>query len=192
MRYYRHIIRNFILAAVCAMGLAACAMDPTLSYNLGKQNYGEQNYHTAFTYLLESAKFRNANAQYAVGYMYYYGVGTQQSLPLAIKWFQAAADQGHYKAMMALRLAKSQVPDMIFDNGHKYAATVAKKTQAERLIAPARHRHHPFVHAHKHAHKVHAHKHVKLAKIAPPAATHPAKTKAKSKKITKLPQPGRK
>lgn len=173
MRKIFKTIKMLAIAGCCAMGLAACAMDPTLSYNLGKQNYAEQNYHTAFTYLLESAKWRNADAQYAVGYMYYYGIGTQQNLPKAIKWFHSAAEQGQYKAMMALRVAKAQVPDIIFDNGYKYAAPAAKPTRAERLLSHQHVPHHPFAKTKPHKAKHTKAKTKKLAKLAPPKTTLP-------------------
>lgn len=46
----------------------------------------------------------NAEAQYRLGYMYFYGQGTKKDKFLSRGWFQKSAIQGHRKAAQALQM----------------------------------------------------------------------------------------
>ena len=50
----------------------------------------------------------NAKAQYALGYLYFYGQGTARDLDLARGWFKKAAAQGYAKARTALEMMAAQ------------------------------------------------------------------------------------
>ena len=52
--------------------------------------------------LLYAANYGNADAQYAIGYMYFNGLGTPVDDVLAIHWLQAAAKQHNHQAILAL------------------------------------------------------------------------------------------
>ena len=101
-------MRIFLMIAVLAAGLTlqSCA-----SYNAtkqqvqsGKQNFEQQDFSKAFAELKPAAKTGNADAQYAIGYMYFYGKGVVESRDLAIYWMQKAASQHQPLAMKALSM----------------------------------------------------------------------------------------
>lgn len=68
----------------------------------GKREFLMGNYTSAFKQLVPVAKLGDANAQYAVGYMLYYGLGTKMDRHQAYYWTQQAASQGLPEAKQAL------------------------------------------------------------------------------------------
>ncbi len=73
MRFFvrlKCLVLSFIL-----LSLTACAMNSVNSLNLreGIHSFKRQNYRSAFIRLMPEAEKGNVDAQYAVGYMYYYG-----------------------------------------------------------------------------------------------------------------------
>lgn len=81
--------------------LSSCAK-PSTELELGQQNFQTHHYSTAFKQLSKAAMAGDADAQYAVGYMYYYGKGTDQDLVSARRWFTSAAAQDQPDAVKAL------------------------------------------------------------------------------------------
>ena len=69
----------------------------------GKANFKEKHYSLAYRQLLPLAVKGNADAQYAIGYMYYYGKGIDYNEELAENWLRKAAKQGHTHAIEALK-----------------------------------------------------------------------------------------
>jgi septal ring-binding cell division protein DamX len=61
-------------------------------------------YQCSFDRVQFAARHGDANAQYALGYLYYYGVGVLSNEKLAIQWIQAAASRGNLSAKRALTL----------------------------------------------------------------------------------------
>lgn len=61
-------------------------------------------YKRAMRLLLPLASDGNAQAQYAVGYMYYYGYGVAQDPEIGSFWIQRAANRGYPQAIKALQI----------------------------------------------------------------------------------------
>ncbi len=78
--------------------LTACA---TQNLNQGKQDFDSQNYTAALAKMQVLADKGNAQAEYAVGYMLYYGKGTPVDQKQGIQWIDKAADQGLAEAEQA-------------------------------------------------------------------------------------------
>lgn len=77
----------------------------TLSYlNQGKRFFEEGFYKKAMRELLPLACDGNPDAQYAVGYMYYYGYGVAQDTDVGYFWIARSASQGYIPAINAERL----------------------------------------------------------------------------------------
>jgi len=81
-------------------------------YNIkhGIESFQVQDYRQAFVRLLPEAKAGQVDAQYAVGYMYYYGQGVIENRKKARYWIERAAANGQADALHAiqiLRLGKS-------------------------------------------------------------------------------------
>lgn len=70
----------------------------------GKNDFQLQKYSQAFADLLPIARQGDAEAQYAVGYMYYTGKGTTKDFDLALYWFERSAKQQNEKAVKALKM----------------------------------------------------------------------------------------
>lgn len=64
----------------------------------------EKAYTLALPWCRRAAAVPNVDAQYYVGWMYYYGRGVEQSYEQAFRWYQAAAEAGHEKAQIFLGL----------------------------------------------------------------------------------------
>lgn len=76
----------------------------TRSYLEGKRYFRTGYYKRAMHELLPLACDGNAEAQYAVGYMYYYGYGVAQDTDTGYFWIRRSADQGYQPAIQALPL----------------------------------------------------------------------------------------
>lgn len=92
-----------LLVLGSALLLQACSSAPT-PLSKGAAEFNKQDYHAAFNDLLVAAKQGNSDAEYAVGYLYYNGLGVDKDLKLAGSWFQKSADQGNAKATKALAM----------------------------------------------------------------------------------------
>ena len=67
---------KIILTLISALLLTACTTN-SQRLEQGKISFEEKNYSSAFSELKPLAEKGVADAQYAVGYMYYYGKGTK-------------------------------------------------------------------------------------------------------------------
>lgn len=99
--------RNLILSTILCF-LGACASNHGGDLGAGKQDFLVGDYHRAFYKLQPLAKKGYPDAQYAVGYMYFYGLGTVQNDEAAMKWMSAAASKGQPEAVAALEKLDKQ------------------------------------------------------------------------------------
>ena len=104
MRFFASLKWFFIGSII--LGASSCAMNSLNSLNLreGIYNFKQQNYRTAFVRLMPEAEKGNPDAQYAVGYMYYYGEGVVEDKKKAAKWINKAAKAGNQDAIEAAKL----------------------------------------------------------------------------------------
>ena len=72
--------------------------------------YSQGKYTEAASLSQESAKRGNADGQYLLGWMYYYGYGVQQDYVMAERWSRRAAERGHKEAQYNL--------GRIYERGH--------------------------------------------------------------------------
>ena len=70
----------------------------------GKRAFDAGYYKTAMHELLPLACEGNAEAQYAVGYMYYYGYGAAQDTDSGVFWINRSATQHYQPAIDALAM----------------------------------------------------------------------------------------
>lgn len=97
---------KLVVITIFSMSLSACLS----SYNLteGITSFKQQNYRQAFIRLLPEAKKGNPDAQYAVGYMYYYGQGVIEDRKKALEWIRHAALAKQPDAIVALRALRHE------------------------------------------------------------------------------------
>ena len=62
-----------------------------------------QKYKCSFMQVEQAARSGDPDAQYALGYLYYYGIGTTQDRQAGLVWIRKAAAQGQSVAQEALR-----------------------------------------------------------------------------------------
>lgn len=99
MLYFR---RWFMMASLIFL-LTSCVFG---SFNLkeGISCFKVQDYRSAFIRLKPEAEKGQPDAQYAVGYMYYYGQGVAEDKQKALYWIKCAAKAGQPDAIEALKL----------------------------------------------------------------------------------------
>ncbi len=94
------------------LGLAACANQGHMgkSSQSGRNAQGTylQVKHKAlgFEQLQTMARRGDADAQYALGYRYYYGIGVKQDMTKSVSWLKQAGSQGQTQARQALVLIR--------------------------------------------------------------------------------------
>src|SRR3990167_6998278 len=89
--------------------LAGCNGPGINAYHRGNDAFQYGNYTVSFANYLYAAHQGVVPAQYAVGYQYFYGLGTKRDETKGIIWLQRAA---HYspRAQYALYLIQKQIP----------------------------------------------------------------------------------
>lgn len=104
-----------LVAALTAVVLAGCASSghgpsgsaaahpAAATLAQARQAYEGGRYVEALHLLLPLARAGNAEAQYSVGYLYFYGFGTNRNKGEALTWIRRAAAQGNRRAVSALR-----------------------------------------------------------------------------------------
>ncbi len=117
----RHVV--LYLLAVLLVGCSSTAAHNQQALEQGQNSFSQGHYTTAFRQLLPAAKASDADAQYAVGYMYYYGEGVTQNRTQAMNWFRKSAQQNNAKAIKALDMISQGV-----QSSSKKVATAAPDT----------------------------------------------------------------
>jgi TPR repeat protein len=95
------IILSCVLLQACTSAMQARRLDD------GKASFKEGNFSEAFQKLMPLAAEGNAHAEYAVGYMYYYGYGITRDSQSGIFWMQKSAAQHYQPAEKAMSLIQT-------------------------------------------------------------------------------------
>lgn len=91
-----------MLILMSVLCLSACTGRHHLENGIASFQTG--NYRDAFIFLKPEAHAGNADAEYAVGYMYYYGVGVVEDKNQAWYWIKRAAEKRQPDAVNALKI----------------------------------------------------------------------------------------
>lgn len=92
-----------LLFLISFLLLTACA-STTSDVQQGKTYFQAGNYKMAFQTLMPAALKSDGDAQYAIGYMYYYGYGVPRDKKAGIYWLEHAAMQDNPDAIKALNM----------------------------------------------------------------------------------------
>ena len=90
--------RSLATVLLSAVLLAAAGGD----FETGRQAYERGDYAAALAEWLPLAEHGDAEAQYRVGRLYYYGHGVGLDYEVAARWYLAAAEQGHARSQTNL------------------------------------------------------------------------------------------
>jgi DamX protein len=114
---------RYLFIVIASLSLLSCA-SPKMSQEMqaGKMAFESGYYKDAFRRLLPIAVKGNCEAQYAVGYMYYYGYGVPQDNESGLFWIDKSAEQNYPPARMASNLIHQ----------HELDAAKAEKQQLQR------------------------------------------------------------
>lgn len=92
------------LASITACSTTKQQAASEKAFNTAEKHYQHANYEASFKAMLPAARAGDPKAQYALGYMYYYGRGVKQDMTVAKIWIRNAAKQGYEPARKALGL----------------------------------------------------------------------------------------
>ncbi|MBA2651618.1 MAG: sel1 repeat family protein [Tatlockia sp.] len=98
----------FRLILLIALTLPEIACVYRSNLNEGISCFRSENYRAAFIHLKPEANKGLPEAQYAVGYMYYYGKGVTEDRKQACIFINRAAAAGHPEAIAAIKIIKSK------------------------------------------------------------------------------------
>lgn len=96
-----------IISLFTTILLTACTMNDQ-RMNIAELDFVRQHYTLAFQHVQLPARNGNPDAQYALGYMYYYGKGVVEDRARAEYWFKLAANQGQHDAEISLQMIAAQ------------------------------------------------------------------------------------
>ncbi|KTC65750.1 Sel-1 protein (plasmid) [Legionella adelaidensis] len=88
------------------MALAIVSSCSYRNFTDGIRSFKVQNYRQAFILLKPEAEKGQPDAQYAVGYMYYYGYGVVEDRIKACYWIKRAAALGQPDAVQAVEILR--------------------------------------------------------------------------------------
>jgi septal ring-binding cell division protein DamX len=112
-RLTRHPLARAVAVSLMAAAMVGCASSGAPRVDTGLEQarsaYAQGDYGRAAQLLAIPAMQGNAEAQYALGYMYFYGRGVRQDRYRAVAWFRDASRLGHHNAGKALAMAEEQL-----------------------------------------------------------------------------------
>jgi TPR repeat protein len=84
--------------------LLGCATNPQKEdpMEIARESFKSGNYHESATLLMPLAQKGDAEAQYALGYQFFYGLGVKRDKTQGFFWMQQSAIQGYKPAREAL------------------------------------------------------------------------------------------
>lgn len=112
-------INNYLKIVVILLlgaAVASCAEPSSNALKDAQQSFSNQNYGYAFKKLRSAARYHDRRVEYALGYCYYYGIGTTANPALARYYISRSAWQVYAPAMRAMSLFDRPAP--VFDNGY--------------------------------------------------------------------------
>jgi TPR repeat protein len=98
------MIKLLLMVLMCIALQACTSTIQSAKLQEGKSSFESGDFKEAFHRLLPLASEGNAHAEYAVGYMYYYGYGVPVDAESGIFWMQKSANQNYAPAIKALGL----------------------------------------------------------------------------------------
>ena len=97
------LLRALLCVFFCSFVLLEGCAVRGLNLREGIHSFQVQDYRQAFIRLKPEAEKGQLDAQYAIGYMYYYGQGVVESRSNACYWIGLAAKAGQPDAIVALK-----------------------------------------------------------------------------------------
>lgn len=96
-------ILSLLLLAACSTTPDDRLQDPKFAMEEAHRAYAAKEYERVFHLVFPLAATGNDQAQYTLGYLFFYGLGVEKSEAQAMNWIQRAAAHGNRKALQALK-----------------------------------------------------------------------------------------
>lgn len=112
-----------VVALVGVLLISGCAHHDGAHH--GGHDFAAKNYGLTYEQVREAAQDGDADAQYALGYMYYYGQNVTRNGKQARFWIAKAAAQNHQQAIRALKMMGTQAQYASKDNSWNDSARTA-------------------------------------------------------------------
>lgn len=106
LKKYLHIILKLVLYVSITVWITNCVANNKNLYEKGKQHFLLAEYHSSYKELYPLAQKGEPKAQYAIGYMQYYGLGTLRNQTVGMQWMLRAAAQGDPLAKQAIQFIR--------------------------------------------------------------------------------------
>lgn len=100
------MLKRISLIIIATITLSACASQ---TLKKAQSSFDGGDYHSSYEKVLPLAQQGNPDAEYAVGYMMYYGKGTATNKKEGIEWINKAAAQGQTQAIQAQHIIAKQL-----------------------------------------------------------------------------------
>ena len=123
-------MRVILVACLLCLSVAAFAGQPD-AFSAGLAAYKAQDYSTALADFRLAAQQGDADAQYSLGVMYYYGQGVPPDYARALKWYRLAAQQGNADAQVRLGVMYGTGQGIPQDNVEAYKWVALAKGAAK-------------------------------------------------------------
>lgn len=98
---------KWLFFLITILFMASCVTG-ALNLREGIASFRAQDYRKAFIRLRPEAEKGQPDAQYAIGYMYYYGEGVVENREKAWRWINRAAAAGQPDAIEAVNLLRNK------------------------------------------------------------------------------------
>lgn len=95
---------RFIVLMITVVGFLSGCATSGLNLSEGIKSFQVQDYRQAFIRLKPEAEKGQIDAEYAIGYMYYYGQGVVEDRKKAWYWITKAANAGQTDAQQAVEI----------------------------------------------------------------------------------------
>jgi DamX protein len=136
-------IRLLMIGLLVGWLLASCAANTHHEMMMAQQNYLSKHYDISFKEVESAAQMGDPDAEYALGYMFFNGEGTDQDTQLGSYWIHRAAAEGQPQARQALQLLSETehpptVPDSetpFFDDSRAIQSSKAASIALSRATA---------------------------------------------------------
>jgi len=106
MKYLRYLLISFVVAC------SACAINPQVKIDetleKAREEYKQKKYQETAITLMPLVREGNPDAQYTLGYLYFYGMGVPRNVNFGRQLIQAAAEQGNIRALAAINTFAQQ------------------------------------------------------------------------------------
>jgi TPR repeat protein len=100
--YLKKLRITYLLFVLAALTLSGCA-SRNASLDRAQNSYAARDYARAFKELWRPVEAHDPRAVYAMGYMYYYGIGTDKDQDLGRSFIRRAAASNYPPAVIALK-----------------------------------------------------------------------------------------